>query len=322
MEFIMAQQIQNISDELYDLCDKIKTQKEVDLLLKEIQDNGLDLCSVKGIFSHSMLGSFILKDVENKLLLNTLFKKNILNDLETPSELISPWIPAASLSARKINDKILKQLGNIDTNDINKWYQSTGLGDGHTLSALLIQFQHSHSKREFHSGLVKYFSDDKLIRLTNGPLKTLLDFGLDVNIMKESNHSKYHPLHYILGSQNYIPSGYMNFLNVVLQHGFDFNNIYNKSNQNNYIQHLFNSLSERSMHQCNMGATEIVKIMHKLVEYKDIDFDYKNEKGKTVSDIIEIHMHHFNAEDKAFFEQLILNKSITTKPVLTNKSRL
>lgn len=43
MEFIMGQQIQNISDELYDLCDKIKTQKDVDLLLKEIQDNGLDL---------------------------------------------------------------------------------------------------------------------------------------------------------------------------------------------------------------------------------------------------------------------------------------
>ena len=75
MGFIMGQQIQNISDELYDLCDKVKTQKEVDLLLKEIKDNDLDLCSVKGIFSHSMLGSFILKDTENKLLLNTLFKK-------------------------------------------------------------------------------------------------------------------------------------------------------------------------------------------------------------------------------------------------------
>lgn len=319
----MTKQIQEASKELYDLFNKVKKQEEVDILLKEIKENGLDLCSIQGIFTHSILGSFIFKENDNRLLLNTLFKKNILENLETPPELISPWIPAAFICAKKINDKIFKQLGNVDTTDINKWYQATGLGDGHTLSVLLFQFQYFHSKKNVTSSWVKHFPDDKLNKFTSGPLKTLLNLGVDVNLREKNNHSNFHPLHFILGSQNYVTPDYLYFLEVVLQHGFDFNKTYDYSSQNNYIQFLFNSLNEPVQYKCNMNVSGIINIMHKITSYQTIDLDYKNKKGQTVFDIMEANLNHFfKPEDKSYLEQLILNKSIEQTPVLSNKNRL
>lgn len=287
-------QVQEVDRSFMDLISKTKKDTDPTPVIDYIQNNNINLCQISSFFNHCLLGALFIQSTH-------FYKKQLKSYLKTvkstevPKELFSPWVGAST----SLNNELIKMLGKIDTTGINDYASNTGFGSGTPISILIDSFYREKSNP----------TSKNLEKFLNGPFKTMLDFGADVNqfacptLSKKETHATSIVFNEITAQSEKTVT---HFLSLLLDYNFQPNKIYDKETQDNFFQFILSS---------DKSSSIICSIIKQLTDYgHNIDFSYKNKKGHTFTETYQEQLNtqkfSHNNVGQAFLEQLILKDKL------------
>lgn len=284
-----------LSDDLHSKNKEItKEQKKASLqkLTTYLKENNINLCQVSSIASHSLFGFLFVQHYYYKEIIPPLLPYVDINKM--PDSLHSPWVGAAT----SCNAKLITKLSEKGNNGINDYSNSNGFRNGEPLGIMTSLYYDENKKKNPYRGEKPYvITTEKLEKFIKGPLTALLKAGANPNsFFKDISGNEVHCVFPVLDNAAYLSSSqYLDVLCLYLEHGFNYNLVYDKKTGDNYLQHLIKNNQTQSDNSVDI-----------LLSYLPIDTTYKNKKDQTISDFIE--KYKINDKTRTVIEKSLLNQ--------------
>lgn len=299
----MTHELHEISDEMLTLISNdlhsknkeiTKEQKKASLekLKNYLKEHNINLCQVPSIASHSLFGFLFVQHYYYKEIIPALMPYVDIN--KTPDSLHSPWV-GASISC---NAKLITKLREKGTNGINDYSKANGFRNGEPLGIMTSLYYDDNKKKNSYKGGTNYvITTEKLEKFIKGPLTALLKAGANPNsFFNDLSKNSVHSVFPVLENAAYFSaSQYLEVLSLYIEHGFNYNLVYDKKTGDNYLQHLIKN-----------NLTKINDSVDILIKYLPIDTQYKNKKNQTVSDFLNQYQIKDNA--RTVIEKSLLNQ--------------
>lgn len=284
-----------ISDDLHSKNKAItKEQKKASLgkLTNYLKENNINLCQIPSIGSHSLFGFLFVQHYYYKEIIPSLIPYVDIN--KTPDSLHSPWVGAAT----SCNAKLITKLSEKGPNGINDYSKANGFRNGEPLGIMTSLYYEENKKKSYYKGGKPYvITPEKLEKFIKGPLHALLKAGANPNsFFNDLSGNAVHSVFPVLDNAAYFSSSqYVDVLSLYLEHGFNYNLVYDKKTGDNYLQHLIKN-----------NHTKMTDSVNLLIKYLPIDMQYKNKKNQTVSDFLNQHQIKDNV--RTVIEKSLLNQ--------------